>query len=58
MLFWRGVGAGVDFVTGYIAILMAETEPLMQAYYLLSNPGGSGCGVGTIVRGSGVVLML
>ena len=33
MLFWRGVGAGVDFVTGYIAILMAETEPLMQAYY-------------------------
>ena len=27
-------GRGRRFSTGYIAILMAETEPLMQAYYL------------------------
>ena len=32
-----------------------HTEPLMQAYYSLSNPGAPGCGVGTIIRGSGAV---
>ena len=34
------IGRGRRFFTGCIAILMAETEPLMQAYYSLVKRRG------------------